>query len=47
MRKIDKLFQQWLAYNEFDETELDEDSLCYVYAQLENGVAIEDVEYYG
>lgn len=47
MRKIDKLFQQWLEYNEFDETELDEDSLCFVYMQLEHCVAIEDVEYFG
>ena len=47
MKKIDKLFKAWLEYNEFDEIELDSDSLCYVYAQLEEGVAVEDVEYFG
>ena len=47
MKKIDRLFQEWLDFNEFDENELDSDSLCYVYAQLENGVYIEDVEYFG
>ena len=47
MKKIDKLFKTWLEYNEFDEMELDADSLCYVYAQLEEGTPIEDVEYFG
>ena len=47
MKKIDKLFQMWLDYNDFVEEELDADSLCYVYAQLEEGTTIEDVEYFG
>lgn len=47
MKKIDKLFKAWLEYNEFDEMELDPDSLCYVYSQLEQGTPVEDVEYFG
>ncbi len=46
-KKLNSLFQTWLDLNGFDENELDTDSLCYVYAQLENGVSPDDVEYFG
>lgn len=41
------LFEQWLQLNDFNLNELDEDSLGFVYMQIEDGVAIENIEYFG
>ena len=41
------LFDQWLQLNDFSLEDLDEDSLCFVYQQIEEGVSIEDIEYFG
>jgi hypothetical protein len=41
------LFTDWLELNDFIKDELDADSLNFVYQQIENGVDIEDIEYFG
>jgi len=41
------LFDAWLELNGFTEDELDSDSLNFVYQQIEENVAIEDIEYFG
>jgi len=41
------LFTDWLELNDFIKDELDADSLNFVYQQIEKGVDIEDIEYFG
>ena len=40
-------FTAWLELNDFIEDELDGDSLNFVYQQIEEGISIEDIEYFG
>lgn len=46
-KKQFSLFDQWLEINGFLLEELDDDSLNFVYMQIEEGTPIEDIDYFG